>query len=245
MRRDNGCVFTRIRRESCEPWCRITRTHEIVVSLPRDKVYHAAWGELVYIHGRVLRGQGRRRQGPPRRVRGSLGDRVGIYGRPRAFGIPDSCKLALPARRVVRIEKFIANDLEANRRSCPEGPARGFSIISVSAVESTAIHASSGRPAIRDRFQQTRHVLSEEASLLFAKVRPRILSLFCVKFFSSNLLNLFFFFLIYSISLVRFFSPCQRRALMFFPSARSATGFSQAINCSQIFVSFYELLLFS
>lgn len=66
-----------------------------------------------------------------RRVREPRGpwsdDGVGIYGRPAAFRIPDSCKLALPTRRVVCFEKFIADDLARWR---VEGPgSRGFSII--------------------------------------------------------------------------------------------------------------------
>lgn len=71
--------------------------------------------------------------------RGVPGDGVGIYGRPRAFGIPDSCKLALPAKRVVSFEKFIAND----PAECPKGPTATFqSSSSVSAVVLFDVHAS-------------------------------------------------------------------------------------------------------
>ena len=103
---------------------------------------------------------------------------------------------------------------------CPEGPARGFSIISVSAAESTAIHASSDQ--LSDTVPaNSAHFLSEETPLSFAKVRSHYLSF--SRNFSYYVINYMYF------SLDFFSSSLQRRESMFFlPSARSVTGFPQA-----------------
>lgn len=101
-----------------------------------------------------------------REPRGPCDDGVGIYGRPAAFRIPDSCKLALPTRRVVCFEKFIAGGGES-RGLLSSSPGL-FNQRSGSRLGSTTIHTSDrvGRTNFGERISpaKVRAILSHYSS---------------------------------------------------------------------------------
>lgn len=137
---------------AAEPWCRITHTRKSCVVATEQGVSRRLRRIGVRTRSWFFVVKDAERQGPPRRVRGGPWAIEQVY-----MDVPARSEYQIHASQPSPRGGWCAlrNSSPTTWRrvggSCPEGPARGFSIISVSAAESTAIHASSDRPAIGDR----------------------------------------------------------------------------------------------